>query len=519
VCYDRVFLAASQEMGVIPDSFCGSKQEIKAKLLENIGGEQLWQRLQGRVYGPCMRKAQMFPGVPNFLLRCKLRDDELFIGHFDETRTPLRGAALIWMEENGFFEASGFNLSRGHVFFSATRKEKVEQISALGLDVFIDDLEDVFQEKQFPRIKRVLFERENVSSFSGAKARTWSEIGNEVLGDMTDEECRLLVQTVLPEEVKKVSSLSGQGNSRIYHVDTASKRELALKCYPDQLCDPRPRLLTEVNACKFLKETGSVPHVVAYDLSLNFALFQWIDGSSPSKTSSREISEALVFVEKLKRVFGYSTPKFGEAVEACLSGGALMGQIETRIDALLLVDDPTLNSLLEHKIMPLAKKAFHRAHATWPSSGIDADLPLERQTLSPSDFGFHNCLQNRDGSLIFIDLEYFGRDDPVKLIADFLWHPAMELDIERRKQWTEGALTIFSTDAEIGQRLVAAWPLYGIRWALIMLNEFRDDGWQKRLYAKRELKGRYVERKSKQIRKAKGVCSFLEDNQLEIPYV
>ena len=44
------------------------------------------------------------------------------------------------------------------------------------------------------------------------------------------------------------------------------------------------------------------------------------------------------------------------------------------------------------------------------------------QVFSPSDFGFHNALLKDNGKLCFLDFEYFGRDDPVKLMADFIWH-------------------------------------------------------------------------------------------------
>jgi hypothetical protein len=58
---------------------------------------------------------------------------------------------------------------------------------------------------------------------------------------------------------------------------------------------------------------------------------------------------------------------------------------------------------------------------------FDAELAEEMRTLSPSDFGFHNAIRKTDGTLCFIDFEYFGWDDPVKLTADFLHHPGMAL--------------------------------------------------------------------------------------------
>ena len=56
------------------------------------------------------------------------------------------------------------------------------------------------------------------------------------------------------------------------------------------------------------------------------------------------------------------------------------------------------------------------------------------QVLSPSDFGFHNAILKESGDLVFLDFEYFGRDDPVKLMADFIWHPGMKLsNLQKRR--------------------------------------------------------------------------------------
>ena len=105
VCYEDVFALESKNLGFMPVNWRGSKQELKDELLRRSGGERLWQTLQGRVYGFGMEKAVLFPGVAPFLMRSRYRGDEMFIvshkteyGHFDSTKTPLREAALTWME-------------------------------------------------------------------------------------------------------------------------------------------------------------------------------------------------------------------------------------------------------------------------------------------------------------------------------------------------------------------------------------------------------------------------------------
>ena len=62
-------------------------------------------------------------------------------------------------------------------------------------------------------------------------------------------------------------------------------------------------------------------------------------------------------------------------------------------------------------------------------------IPRTQQILSPSDLGFHNCIKGNDGLLTFIDFDYFGWDDPVKLTCDFLLHPGMVLSDQQKTLW------------------------------------------------------------------------------------
>jgi hypothetical protein len=112
----------------------------------------------------------------------------------------------------------------------------------------------------------------------------------------------------------------------------------------------------------------------------------------------------------------------------------------------------------------------------------DRPLPRSKQTLSPSDFGTHNALRTSHG-LAFIDFEYFGWDDPVKLVADVLWHPGMALAPAARQKFFAGAADVYKVDSGFLSRFERDAPLYGLRWALIVLGEFLPEVWQRRLAA------------------------------------
>jgi len=162
--YDEVFQQAAKERGLVLDSFSGTKQQVRDAIRLQPEGEMKWQALQGYVYGRGISEAKLFPGVREFLRRARKNGDTILIvshkteyGHFDRDNVNLRGAALRWMEMNGFFSEDGFSIMRDHVHFASTRSEKVSRIADLNCEFFVDDLEEVLSDPAFPpSVERIL---------------------------------------------------------------------------------------------------------------------------------------------------------------------------------------------------------------------------------------------------------------------------------------------------------------------------------------------------------------------------
>ena len=117
--YDRVFLGAARERGLVAGDFRGSKREVRDAIRLLPDGELAWQRLQGHVYGAGIGGAVMFDGADVFLRRCRVLGLDVLVvshktryGHLDPARVDLREAALGWMEAHGFFDVDGFGLRR-----------------------------------------------------------------------------------------------------------------------------------------------------------------------------------------------------------------------------------------------------------------------------------------------------------------------------------------------------------------------------------------------------------------------
>lgn len=301
------------------------------------------------------------------------------------------------------------------------------------------------------------------------------------IGDPCAVAAALLGRPVLTAE-----TVHGGRNSRVYRIDTASGR-FALKRYASH-AGGHDRFGTETTAFAFLESHGvtAVPRLVAADRELAAALYGWVDGGPVLPAGPADIDAALAFVSQLRDLASAGdAQRLPPAAEACLSVTELATQIERRRRWLLDQAADRLGGFLEDGVAPVLAAAIARADQLLAPLGLsrDTELALGLRTLSPSDFGFHNARRRPDGRLAFLDLEYFGWDDPVKLTADFLLHPGMELDRSLRRQFRAGAEAVFARDPSFAVRLGAALPLYALRWCMIVLNEFLPERWRQRLHA------------------------------------
>jgi len=449
-------------------------------------GERIWMKLQGLVYGKFMHRAEMMPGVARFLLKCRSRENEVFIishkteyGHFDPDKISLRNQALKWMEAMRFFDTNFFGIKKENIFFADTREEKVKKIAQLKCDFFIDDLPEVFAEEKFPNAtQRILFSQFNTTKISDniTSMSNWEDLSNCLFGPTTEDDVNVWANLITDQPIIRVNRISGRGNSRLYKIMTTDGKIYALKYYPDQIEDSRPRLKTEFHAYRLFHHKGItiVPRAVEKNENLNLGLYEWIEGEAITDPTLGDLKQATDFIERLhslSRELGGNNIKL--ASEACLSAADLISQIEERFKRLDAVGKrfPALSNYLEQTFEPLKEEVKDKTYYRWPIESRDRRLPREKQTLSPSDFGFHNAIK-ADGKINFLDFEYFGWDDPVKLTGDFIWHPAMELDSEIIAEWKKFMMALFTDDPDFADRLLAALPLYGLRWALILLNEF-----------------------------------------------
>jgi transketolase len=324
-----------------------------------------------------------------------------------------------------------------------------------------------------------------------------------------------IAAALLSAPVRRVERVAANGrNSRVYRVDGVRGR-FALKLYEPRPDDGRDRLACEAAALRVMASHGitNVPRVVAVDAGRRSALLTWIDGEPATAVTQTDIEAAAGFLDALHALrHSPEAASLPLAAEACLSGAEIERQIRRRYARLAALDgERGLAPFLQSSFAPLLDRALAYAKTRMPAAGLDfaAPLPRVRQSPVPADFGFHNALRRPDGTLGFVDFEYFGWDDPVKLTADFLLHPGMVLGADERRRFEAAARRRYGDDPGFGARLDALRPLFGLRWALIVLNDFLPERWAGRMRA--GAPGDWDQAKQRQLDRARSLLARVAD--------
>jgi hypothetical protein len=476
VDYGAIFCDIAIEAGFAPSGFRGGKRELRNFLREQPSGEDRWQRVQAQAYGPRLIDAKPFAGVERFVAHCRGAGVPLVVISHKSSRAAaaptgvdLRWAAATWLEAH-------FGDSFEGVFFEDSRRLKIERIASTRCSHVIDDLAEVFTDAAFPRdVVRWLFDPDGGAAIEGVDSfATWGALLERL------EEERLLhvrVARLIGQEARSVLPCRGGANNRVYRVDTVEEEAFAVKAYGER--DDRGRLRREFGALAFLRGHGvdQVAEAVASDPEYGLAAYAWVAGEPIAKYGTADVRAAVAF---LRRIDALRTAKGASelpaAADAATSAGELWRQIDERFVRLqeIAAEEPAVEVFLT-----TFSRVAERVRAA-PGSAATEPLPRDRQTLSPSDFGFHNALR-RQGRLVFLDFEYFGWDDPVKLTADFVLHPGMDLTSADTKEWLDGLTAIFGRDGDFAGRLDRLYPVLALKWCLIILNEFLPMAWARRV--------------------------------------
>ena len=300
---------------------------------------------------------------------------------------------------------------------------------------------------------------------------------------------------MLGRKITSINRIGNGRNSKVYKLLCEKSLPYTAKIYFRHGFGERNRLQVEFNCLQFLWKHGirCIPEPIAKDDAQGYAIFEYIDGNQikPEEVFQNDIDDAVQFLSRLEECKNREgSEDLPMASEACFSIETIIDVIKRRLAKFFSLqnESPQYNDLdkfLRDDFLPTFEEIKRWSISSLSQLGISSvsELSYGERTLSPSDFGFHNALRRNTGELVFLDFEYFGWDDPAKMVSDFLLHPGMKLPIIYKRHFLAEILKRFNRYEKLSMRIECLYPLCALNWCLILLNEFIPEKFKRRKFA------------------------------------
>lgn len=284
------------------------------------------------------------------------------------------------------------------------------------------------------------------------------------------------VETRLNRKVKATEPLRGGMNNQIFRLRMEEDPDLLAKVYYQ---DDRNRLDREYSALDFFNRNGSTNTPVPYFREgQEFAVYSFEESvkRDPESITKEEVDKMIDFVCDMHGFSPSNTPDtFDNAVMPVFSFEQFLGGAKFRINKFLeyMKQDNVHGDIRNfNDSYDIEGLVAHVEDRVKKMSGQDYNEPLdtEKRRLSPADFGIHNMLFKPDGDICFIDFEYFGWDDPARLISSFYHHDAnSRLGQDKREHFVEGYKANSPLPPDVLKRVDTAMLLSSAEWIGTML--------------------------------------------------
>jgi hypothetical protein len=178
VSYDRLFLELALEDRLVPTGIVASKRAVRDAVRLLPDGDRKWQHLQATAYGSAIDRAIVTDGALEFIRIARAHGARLVIVSH---KTPfsnslpavnLHRAAQRLLLDRKIIGSDAIPASC--VYFESTRAKKVARIHALECTHFIDDLEEVFNERAFPERTIPILLASSIEPCTGPSVRAFS---------------------------------------------------------------------------------------------------------------------------------------------------------------------------------------------------------------------------------------------------------------------------------------------------------------------------------------------------------
>jgi len=291
----------------------------------------------------------------------------------------------------------------------------------------------------------------------------------------------------------KILACPAGGNNQACVLEFENTKLLA-KFY---LSDQKDRLGSETAFIQYAWARGitCVPKLIGCDKEANLAIYSFIDGEKikSENITKAEIDQTIKFIQVLNQLPNNKALNLPVASEACFSLYDHIQLVEKRLKGLMSngYEGPLANEF--QAFMQKVNNTWHNltndiaALSKHKKQDLNKMLDKAEQCISPSDFGFHNVLQEKNGKLSFIDFEYAGWDDPAKMVVDFFLQPAIPVNNKFYKTFLDAVCHIFPNDENLQWRCDILHPVLAIKWCCIMMNCFSPNYAERALFAENKL--------------------------------
>ena len=338
-------------------------------------------------------------------------------------------------------------------------------------------------------------------------------------------------ESIIGDKVEKITCISSGRNSRAYCVISENLKKMLIKFYHSHDDDKRDRLNTEFLAFEFLWKNGiySIPKPIAIDKKNKCAIYHFIEGRRMlmDNISDSDIDAGVTFLSLLKKIsLNHEAQFLPNASESCFCLTNIIDNINQRLNRFNKVINyndvqfEKLSQFIDNQFKPFFKDVTNWCQSNFLKFGMNPKeiLTDNYRTLSPSDFGFHNAIKQENGEIVFIDFEYFGWDDPAKMICDFLLNPAILLNNALKNYFYTSISKNFKEDKLLKTRVEIFFPLFGLKWCLILLNEFIPADLQRRKFAEDSVNIDLNKLHSQQMAKALNMFTMVKNEYKKFPY-
>jgi hypothetical protein len=346
--------------------------------------------------------------------------------------------------------------------------------------------------------------------------------------DLQTGDVRSLLSGVLGTEVMTAEQIAGGKNSRVYKLEIANGQHYSAKFYFRHASDTRDRLRAEFEGLNFLWRNAirCIPQPIVKDAAVGCAVYEYVEGEEiRDDVSRKDVDIAVSFLASLKNLRNAEgSADLQPASEACFSTKAILAGINGRLERLSAARGDTaeyveLKKFIRHRFMPAFSSVQDWGNRRGKEKSIaqNREIASGERILSPSDFGFHNALRRDDGRIVFLDFEYFGWDDPAKMISDTVLHPGMALADDLKRRFVQNMVSEFDEWHGLRDRIEIVYPLFGLKWCLILLNEFLDDDTDRRRFVGTDHMAP-AELRLGQLEKAEKLLSLVDAQYERFPY-